>query len=87
MDIGECSKLHDVALKADYEKKSQRREYYFEFDVSFDFYHIDFIKDFIFANPYNDNCFVKPVDNRPSIHCKCTLQLLSLRYDNGPSQT
>lgn len=38
MDIGECSKLHDVALKADYEKKSQRREYYFEFDVSFLFF-------------------------------------------------
>nr|XP_039274148.1 putative RNA-binding protein Luc7-like 1 isoform X1 [Styela clava] len=34
-DIGSCRKIHDLALKADYEMASQSKKYYYEFD-SFD---------------------------------------------------
>ena len=34
MDIGECSKIHDVALKADYEIASNSKDYYYDVDVS-----------------------------------------------------
>jgi hypothetical protein len=34
MDLGECPKLHDVALKADYEKASQSKDYFYDLDVS-----------------------------------------------------
>merc|ERR1712004_144201 len=29
MDLGECPKIHDLALKADYEMASKNRDYYF----------------------------------------------------------
>lgn len=33
MDIGECSKIHDLALRADYKVASERREYGYELDA------------------------------------------------------
>ena len=34
MDLGECEKVHDLALRADYEIASKQKEYFFELDVS-----------------------------------------------------
>lgn len=34
MDLGECVKVHDLALRADYEIASKKQEYFFELDVS-----------------------------------------------------
>lgn len=34
MDLGECTKIHDLALRADYEIASKERDLFFELDVS-----------------------------------------------------
>ncbi|XP_017285913.1 LUC7 domain-containing protein [Kryptolebias marmoratus] len=34
MDLGECAKVHDLALRADYEIASKEREYFFELDAA-----------------------------------------------------
>ena len=34
MDIGECANIHDLALRADYEKGSELKDYGYEVDVS-----------------------------------------------------
>lgn len=34
MDLGECVKVHDLALRADFEIASKQQEYFFELDVS-----------------------------------------------------
>jgi hypothetical protein len=34
MDLGECPKIHDLALRADYEKASHSKDYYYDIDVS-----------------------------------------------------
>lgn len=48
MDLGECTKIHDLALRADYEIASKERDLFFELDVSdFDF------EDFAFLQPIN----------------------------------
>lgn len=39
MDLGECMKVHDLALRADYEIASKEHEYFFELDVSFSYTH------------------------------------------------
>ncbi|XP_017302185.1 putative RNA-binding protein Luc7-like 1 [Diaphorina citri] len=33
MDLGECPKIHDLALRADYEKASKNRDYYYDIDA------------------------------------------------------
>ena len=33
MDLGECKKMHDLALRADYEKASKAKDYAFELDA------------------------------------------------------
>merc|ERR1712047_209833 len=33
MDLGECPKIHDLALKADYEMASKNRDYYYDIDA------------------------------------------------------
>lgn len=33
MDIGECSAIHDLALRADYEKASETKDYGYTVDV------------------------------------------------------
>merc|ERR1711978_550050 len=35
MDLGECSKVHDLALRADYESASKTKDYFYDVDVSF----------------------------------------------------
>ena len=35
MDLGECVKVHDLALRADFEIASKQQEYFFELDVSY----------------------------------------------------
>jgi len=34
MDMGECRKLHDLALRADFETASKKKDYYYDIDVS-----------------------------------------------------
>lgn len=34
MDLGECMKVHDLALRADYEIASKEKEYFFELDAA-----------------------------------------------------
>lgn len=34
MDLGECPKVHDLALRADYEKAAKHKDYYYDIDVS-----------------------------------------------------
>ena len=34
MDLGECLRIHDLALKADFEMASKTRDYYYDIDVS-----------------------------------------------------
>lgn len=38
MDLGECEKVHDLALRADYEIASKQKEYFFELDVSYAYF-------------------------------------------------
>jgi RNA-binding protein Luc7-like 2 len=34
MDLGECAKYHDLALRADYENAAKLKDYGYELDVS-----------------------------------------------------
>lgn len=34
MDIGECQKIHDLALRADYEQASKTTDYHYDIAVS-----------------------------------------------------
>lgn len=38
MDLGDCTKIHDLALRADYEIASKERDLFFELDVSVDIF-------------------------------------------------
>lgn len=33
MDLGECPKVHDLALRADYEKAAKTKDYYYDIEV------------------------------------------------------
>ena len=33
MDLGDCSKLHDLALRADFENGSKQRDYFYDIDA------------------------------------------------------
>jgi len=33
MDLGECSKIHDIALVADFNNASKTRDYFYDVDV------------------------------------------------------
>lgn len=37
MDLGECVKIHDLALRADFEIASKQQEFFFELDVSMNY--------------------------------------------------
>ena len=34
MDLGECPKVHDLALRADYEAAAKDKDYFYDVDVS-----------------------------------------------------
>lgn len=34
MDLGECPKIHDLALRADYANACKERDYFYDIDVS-----------------------------------------------------
>lgn len=34
MDLGECPKVHDLALRADYEQATATKDYFYDIDVS-----------------------------------------------------
>ena len=34
MDLGECPKVHDLALRADFEAASDNKDYFYDVDVS-----------------------------------------------------
>lgn len=64
MDLGECIKVHDLALRADYEIASKEQEYFFELDVSFTlimYLFTVFFRDFVWKSLFtkgrlgNDN--------------------------------
>lgn len=38
MDLGECERVHDLALRADFEKASKSKDFGFEVDVSVHLY-------------------------------------------------
>lgn len=42
MDLGECPKVHDLALRADYEKAAKHKDYYYDIDVSSTLFSFDF---------------------------------------------
>lgn len=33
MDLGECQKIHDLALRADYEQAAKTRDYHYDITV------------------------------------------------------
>lgn len=33
MDLGECPKIHDLALRADYETAQKKKDYYYDVEV------------------------------------------------------
>lgn len=35
MDLGECPKIHDLALRADYANATKDRDYFYDIDVSY----------------------------------------------------
>lgn len=37
MDLGECPKIHDLALRADFELASKTKDYFYDIDVSITF--------------------------------------------------
>lgn len=34
MDLGDCNKIHELALRADYQKAAKEKKYFYELDVS-----------------------------------------------------
>lgn len=34
MDLGDCHNIHDLALRADYERAAATKDYYYDIDVS-----------------------------------------------------
>lgn len=34
MDLGECPKVHDLALRADFDAASKSKDYYYDIEVS-----------------------------------------------------
>ena len=48
MDLGECPKVHDLALRADYEAAAKDKDYFYDVDVSIDLFGpvlgLEFIK-------------------------------------------
>lgn len=51
MDLGDCPKLHDLALRADYENAAKHKDYYYDIDVSIIIFSIYISLFFI------NNCF------------------------------
>ena len=47
MDLGECPKLHDLALRADYEAAAKQKDYFYDVDVSKYIYTRDRIEGFL----------------------------------------
>jgi len=43
MDLGECPKYHDVALRADFEAASKKKDYFYDIDVSARKHHLHFL--------------------------------------------
>jgi hypothetical protein len=62
MDLGECPKIHDLALRADFEKASQAKDYYYDIDVS-----IHIVLMFFFCKLFN----VMPTVSKHYISLKC----------------
>ena len=45
MDLGECPKIHDLALRADYQAAANSKDYFYDVEVSLDSSRL-FIRDF-----------------------------------------
>lgn len=48
MDLGECPKIHDLALRADYQNASAEKDFFYDIDVSITYRFAVFRK---FRNP------------------------------------
>ena len=42
MDLGECPKIHDYALRADYNNAKASKDYYYDIDVRLVIMQLDF---------------------------------------------
>lgn len=47
MDLGECPKIHDLALRADFENAQKSKDYFYDLDVSITFPNLNWIN-FVF---------------------------------------
>lgn len=64
MDLGDCPKVHDLALRADYEQASAQKDYFYDIDVSV----CNFIVRNSFENSYSfDDHQVRLLDTNTSI--------------------
>lgn len=43
MDLGECPKIHDLALRADFELASKTKDYFYDIDVSMNVFFLIFL--------------------------------------------
>lgn len=49
MDLGECPKIHDLALRADFELASKTKDYFYDIDVSKNFLSLVIFGSFAFT--------------------------------------
>lgn len=61
MDIGDCPKIHDLALRADFEAASKARDYYYDIDVSPNLTLL------IFFNLYSEVYLIKDLNSPTSL--------------------
>lgn len=40
MDLGDCPKIHDLALRADYENAAKHKDYYYDVEVSTGYFYV-----------------------------------------------
>lgn len=59
MDLGECPKIHDLALRADFEKASQAKDYYYDIDVSIHIVLILFHELFDALSAVGKHCIIR----------------------------
>lgn len=66
MDLGECPKIHDLALRADYEKAQQKKDYFYDVEVSSNptliFFYLQFLT--IFKAMEHLQAFIADCDRR-----------------------
>lgn len=54
MDLGECPKIHDLALRADYELASKTKDYFYDIDVS-----MNHLFNYVVYHGFSENYFLE----------------------------